>query len=615
MSYINYQTTIYVKTIATKTVSEGSSQTFAEIAKYLTSPEVGPALGFLLVLIILTSLLGKGSGKISSGRFVGGGEKLRATNLALKQIGNNSCQPCTLWSGTPNYWFGKKYKGASSRIQTILNSPPTTYFPHAERGLLVIGAPGSGKTFSVIDRAIESSFRQGFSTIIYDKKGDQMQLHVPLALRYGYSVQVFAPGEPYSGVINPLDFMSSPQDSTMAGEIGRVIVQNTGRDNGKGDEFFRSAGEMLAKGLVQLAKSSKYPDLAMVYAFIQLPNFVDRIDYAVRRHDEYKMDYWIAASFSQLLSSKDAEKTVAGIKATAEATYSSFIQKDLLRAFIGKSTIPIRLDGKQLIVFKLDDKRRSVIGPLLATAIHLCIVENLSQKRKNPFVYSLDEFPSIKLDRIVNWVNEYRSNGGVPIIGIQSLNQLYDAYGDKQGASIASALSTHILFNPGDYDTAEKYSKRFGETEVVIRNRSTGTSSGQQMSRSVNWSEQLQKKPLLSADEILRFPQGKCVISSPAYGNDREALFPYLLKIPVSSADRSRAKHSEQLWESGKIREQLEDRAKNIQEEMSVDEELRKRLIEAYRILPMPDEKPEELDENFEDFDEAIDAEIGTQEY
>jgi type IV secretion system protein VirD4 len=305
MTYTNYQKTIHAKTIATKTSSGGGgNEAFAEVAKYLTSPEVGPALVFLLVLIIFTSLLGKGKGKISSGRFVGKAEKLQATNFALKQIGNNKCQPCTLWSGTPNYWFGKKHRSISSWIQTALNSPPTTYFPHAERGMLVIGAPGSGKTFSVIDRAIESSFRQGFSTIIYDKKGDQMQLHIPLALRYGYSVQVFAPGEAYSGVINPLDFMSSPQDSTMAGEIGRVIIQNTARDNGKGDEFFRSAGEQLAKGLVQLAKSSKYPDLAMVYAFIQLPNFVDRIDYAVRRNDEHKMDYWIAASFSQLLSSK-----------------------------------------------------------------------------------------------------------------------------------------------------------------------------------------------------------------------------------------------------------------------------------------------------------------------
>ena len=36
--------------------------------------------------------------------------------------------------------------GAS--LQTMLGASPTVWFPHAERGILVIGVPGSGKTFS-----------------------------------------------------------------------------------------------------------------------------------------------------------------------------------------------------------------------------------------------------------------------------------------------------------------------------------------------------------------------------------------------------------------------------------------------------------------------------------
>jgi type IV secretion system protein VirD4 len=51
-------------------------------------------------------------------------------------------------------------------------------------------------------------------------------------------------------------------------------------------------------------------------------------------------------------------------------------------------------------------------------------------------------------------------------------------------------------------------------------------------------------------DEIMRFPQGKCVITSPAYGSGNEALFPYRLTIPVSKADRLRAQESEALWDS-----------------------------------------------------------------
>ena len=564
------------------------------------NPEGLSMLGILLGLAVFSKIVGSGKGKVTSGRLCGTAEKMAATGLAMKQMKDKKRQPVTLWSGKPTYWFNGQWRGLSARLQTLLGASPTVWFPNAERGTLVIGAPGSGKTFSVIDRMVESAFQQGFPVIIYDKKGEQMKLHAPLAVRYGYDVQVFAPGEAYSGVINPLDFMRDAQDAVMATEIGQVIARNASPGESKGNEFFEKAGELMAKGLVQLAKSSPYPDLAMVYAIIQLPNLVDRIYHAVHRPDNHplKMDRWIASSFSQLLSSKDAEKTVAGIKATAEATYSSFIQKDLLRAFIGRSTIPVVLEGKKCIIFKLDDQRRAVVGPLLAAAIHLCVVSNLSRVRSDPFVYCLDEFPSLKFDRMDQWANEYRSAGGVPIVGIQSLNQLYNLYGDKKGAAIASALSTHILFNPGDLETAEKYSKRYGEVEVLIKSRSTGSSMGQQTSRSVNWSEQLQKKPLISADEILRFPQGKCVITSPAYGTGTEALFPYPLKIPVRYGDLKRSKESESLWDT-RIRPQLENRAASLSvdratgKSINIDEELENRIRAACKMLPHPNDPDE----------------------
>lgn len=585
-----------------------ATSTFSELVTLLSDPEMLIMIGFLIFLWLFSLVLGGQQKQLTSGRFVNSSDKLNANKKAFTQIENvkkGKCQPCTLWSGTPNYWLPKKFKGLSSYFQIMLGSPPTLWIPHAERGLLVIGAPGSGKTFSVIDRSIESALQQNIPVMIYDKKGDQMKLHCSLAARYGYDINVFAPGEPYSGVINVLDFMASPQDATMAGEIGQVIIKNSpGSKNAKGDNFFQQNGAMLAKGLLQLAKSSIYPDLAMVYALARLPSFIKRLDYAVYRDDEKRLDPWIASTFSTFLASKDAEKTVAGIKATAESTYSAFIQKDLLQAFIGKSTIPLEQGSKQLIVFKLDDKRRTILTPLLAACIHLCIVSNLAEKRKIPFVYSLDEFPSIYLDRIVNYVNEYRSNGGVPIIGIQSLTQLAEAYGSDMGRSIAAALSTHFLFNPGDMKTAEDYSKRYGETEIKIKSRSRGRSMGNHPSRSTNVSESLQKKPLLSADEIMRFPQGTCVLNSPAYGNNRESLFPYKLRIPVPSGDIKRAKESEDLWDS-RIEQALINRMEKIKLKRSIGSEssdedwitqqLNLRLEESLKLLPLPDEEQEDL--------------------
>ncbi len=356
-----------------------------------------------------------------------------------------------------------------------------------------------------------------------------MQLHAPLAARYGYEVHIFAPGELFSGVLNPLDFLRDATDAVMAGELGTVINRNAAT-GGKSDEFFSKAGDLLAKALMQLAKGTDYPDMAMVYALLRLPNLVSRIDYAIQTK---RISEWVATSFNQFLSAKEAEKTISGILTTAAGTFSSFIQADLLRVFIGQSTIPQRIEGKQLIIFKLDDARRAVVSPLLAAALHLCIVANLSTPRHDPIAIFLDELPSLKLDKLPQWINEYRSNGGCFMLGIQSLNQLYETYGEKMGAAIASACSTHILFNPGDTKTAEEYSKRYGEKEVLIQNKSTSRSMGQHSSYSTSWNESLQKVPLFTVDQILRFSEGQCILSSPDCHLLTEGSVPYPLKAVV----------------------------------------------------------------------------------
>lgn len=556
---------------------------FVKTFQEYNNPQGWTFVGTFLVLVLVMLITGKGKGKITTGRTVRMAEKIAAVSTALKQMQERKHNRVTLWCGKPRYWIRGSFQGLGTYLQTLLGSPPTIFLPDAQRSLLVIGTPGSGKTASVIDSALESAFMQGCPVILYDKKGDQMRLHAPLAARYGYQVWVFAPGEPYSGVLNPLDFIRDPYDSVMAGEIGQVINRNAAR-GGKSDEFFATAGDLLAKALLQLAKGTQYPDMAMVYALLRLPNLAQRLDYAVQSH---QMDEWIATSFNQFLSAKEAEKTISGILTTAAATFSNFIQADLLRTFIGQSDIPTQIQGRQMIVFKLDDARRSVVGPLLAAALHLTIVANMSRPRRDPLIISLDELPSLKLERLPQWINEYRSNGACFLLGIQSLNQLYEQYGEKLGAAIAFACSSHILFNPGDVKTAEEYAKRYGEKEVVVRTRSTSRSTGLHSSRSTSWNESLQKIPILTPDEILRFEQGKCVITNPAYRSRGEGSIPYLLKIPIAQAEFNHRAKTESLWER-QVQPALQRRVQLADHQM-LTQALYDRIEAADWLLPLPE--------------------------
>ncbi|MGB3649746.1 MAG: hypothetical protein WBA41_00850 [Rivularia sp. (in: cyanobacteria)] len=91
--------------------------------------------------------------------------------------------------------------------------------------------------------------------------------------------------------------------------------------------------------------------------------------------------------------------------------FSAFIQRSLLSSFIGKSTISTKLSGKQILIFKLDDPRRDVVGPLLAATLHMTIVSNLCTPRFDPLGIFIDELPSLYLKALPQWINEYRSNG------------------------------------------------------------------------------------------------------------------------------------------------------------------------------------------------------------
>lgn len=570
-------------------------------------------LGAFGVLVVLMIVLKDNQGTITTGRTVQTADKLSANAKALKQLRlpldyqppklknpkpqKKARQPSsarlqrprdelTLWAGRPpQFWWSGRWRKLGSQIQTILGAPPALWLPDAQRSFLVLGSPGSGKTASAIDPMIESALAQGIPVLLYDKKGDQMRLHAPLAARYGYDVHVLAPGESYSGVFNPVEFLTDSTDAVMAGELGAVIVRNaqSAQGGGRSDEFFSKAGEQLGKALIQLARSTPYPDMGMVYALLQLPEFVHRIDYAVHNG---QIDPWVAASFNQLLASKDAEKTVSSIMTTTAATFSSFIQKDLLPSFIGQSTIPARIEGKQIIIFKLDDERRSIVGPLLAAAIHLCVVKNLATPRPDPIFIALDELPSIRLDRLPNWINEYRSNGGAFALGIQSLNQLYDTYGDKMGQAIASACATHMLFYPGDTQTAESYSRRFGEKDFIYKQKSTGRTMAGRMSRNINYSESLQKMPLFTPDEILRFRTGECVLASPGYGSGQETNVPYRLRVPMPKSEFKRIKQNMALWDEYLYPYLIRHAVKVT--ESQVYAALQERIAFANQLLPPP---------------------------
>jgi type IV secretory pathway TraG/TraD family ATPase VirD4 len=242
------------------------------------------------------------------------------------------------------------------------------------------------------------------------------------------------------------------------------------------------------------------------------------------------------------MSMRESEKTAASVAAIASLMFTNFVSPDILPCLCGESTIPLDLEGKQMIIFGMDQNRRDIIGPILATVMHMIIVRNIAKKRIDPLAVFLDELPTIALPNLVNWLNESRSAGFCGVLGYQNMTQLEQAYGKETARAILSGCNTKFIFNPGEYESAKYFSDYLGDEEIHYRQKSQSNSKD---GGSSSTSDQDKTKKIFSPEEFLKLPAGDCVFINPAYANDKEASIPLKLKVKVGDGEMQRRAYGE----------------------------------------------------------------------
>lgn len=524
-------------------------------------PSSWGVLAACALLLAFGSFSGKKKGKLARGRFGGAREKNRAKQVALKQMRERKHNAVPIWVGTPS---------------NIPFQPSPIYLPDAQRGTMVIGAPGSGKTASVIDQAAYSVLEQGFPVMLWDfKYPTQTSRIAGYAKMCGYRVHVLAPGHEESATLNPIsEFITSEYDSLMARQFSEVLNANFKRSgHSTEDSHFASAGDQALEGLLMLARGSRYPDIMMAQA---LSSCTDLANLLIAHKD--KLNPWIISSFGQLIASARSEKTVASILGTANLNLTRLLKIDLLPALCGPTTVPTFFEGKQMLILGLDREKRDVISPLIATVLHLLVARNVTRPRKTPLFLIADELPTLFLPALVHWLNENREDGLCSILGFQNMVQLEKLYGRELARAILGACATKIIFNPQDYESAKLFSSYIGETEIHYKTKSSGSSGGKGSSNS---SEHVQVRSLMSTDELLHLPTGRAVIINPSQQHAKDAYIPIVESINLSMPYKAKIKQSTREWEKMKA-EMIE---RNVKTRIT-DSDLRLRFEEADRILP-----------------------------
>jgi hypothetical protein len=359
------------------------------------------------------------------------------------------------------------------------------------RGLLVLGSPGSGKSYFVIRHVITQHIRKGFSMFIYDFKYDDLSViaynHF-LKWRHLYKV------EPKFYTINfddlsrthrcnPLD-KENMLDITDATEAARTILLGLNREwiKRQGDFFVESPINFLTAIIWFLRR---YMD----GEFCTLPHVIE----------------FMQTDYAQLFEILSTDKEIEALINPFVSAYKNDVMEQLEGQIAGAKIAMARLASPQLYFvlsgndFSLDindpeapkilcagnnPQKIQIYGAVLSLYVNRLVkLVNKKEKLKSSLVF--DEFPTIYLSHIDSLIATGRSNKIATCLGIQDFSQLKKDYGRDQ-AEVIINLPGNIISGQVSGETAKQLSDRFGKIQQDRSSLSINSSD-----TSINRSKQL----------------------------------------------------------------------------------------------------------------------------
>jgi type IV secretory pathway TraG/TraD family ATPase VirD4 len=169
----------------------------------------------------------------------------------------------------------------------------------------------------------------------------------------------------------------------------------------------------------------------------------------------------------------------------------------------------VRNKGGKFVFIEYDLSIGSMLAPIYSLLFDMAIKEALSRKKSEGNVYFIaDEFRLIpNLEHVDDAVNFGRSLGVKFMIGIQNVEQVFEAYGEERARSILSGFLTSVAFRVSDAS-----SKKFIQ-ELHGDNRKKETFLSAIQGKGVV--EQLREAKVVEDWDITRLGLGEAIIGLP----------------------------------------------------------------------------------------------------
>ncbi len=336
------------------------------------------------------------------------------------------------------------------------------------RGVLIMGSPGSGKSYFVIQHIIKQHIQKGFSMFVYDFKFDDLtkiayNQYLQNKNKYKVVPEFYVINFDdlnRSHRCNPLD-ASTMHDITDAAESSRTIMLGLNQAwIKKGGDFFVESPINFVTALIWFLckyKNGKYCTLAHVIELAQIE--YDKLFSVLR--SESQIEVLINPFVMAYLN--DANEQLEGQIASAKISLSKLSSPQLYYVLSGNDfTLDINNPKKPKIVCMGNNPQKTLTYGAVLSLYITAITRLMNKKNCNKSSLIFDEFPTIYFNGIDNLIATARSNKVATILGVQDASQLKLHYGREQ-ADVVMNIVGNIISGQVSGDTAKQLSEKFGK--------------------------------------------------------------------------------------------------------------------------------------------------------
>ena len=377
------------------------------------------------------------------------------------------------------------------------------------RATIVLGTPGSGKSYAVVNNYIRQMISKGYSCYIYDYKFDDLSTIAYNTLlnnmdKYKvkprfYVINFDDPRRSHRcNPINP-EFMTDISD---AYEASYTIMLNLNRTwiEKQGDFFVESP-------IILLAAIIWYLKIYKNGIYCTFPHAVELLN------KPYSDLFTILTSYPELENylspfmdawKGNAQDQLQGQIASAKIPLTRMISPQLYWVMTGNDfSLDINNPKEPKLLCVGNNPDRQNIYSAALGLYNSRIVKLINKKKQLKCAVIIDELPTIYFRGLDNLIATARSNKVGVLLGFQDFSQLTRDYGEKESKVIQNTVG-NIFSGQVVGETAKTLSERFGK---VLQQRQSVSINRQDVSTSIN----TQLDSLIPASKIANLSQGTFV--------------------------------------------------------------------------------------------------------